>query len=125
MKYLATTLLLVLFSSCAYKARPLEDPSPITVSTKADVKDAIKNALKMYEWVIESEKPGVIVARQNRRAHSATVQITYDSKQVRISYLDSNNLNYGIDRMGQRRIHATYQRWIDNLVKSISSQVSY
>lgn len=125
MRYLAITFLAVLISSCGYKARPLLDPSPIAVSTKSDVKDAIKNALKMYEWVIESEKLGVIVARQNRRSHSATVQITYNSKEVRIAYLDSNNLNYGLDKMGQRRIHATYQRWIDNLVKSISSQVSY
>lgn len=118
-------LLFVLVSAnCSYKQRVLYNPAPIAVHQSSNLRSSVRAALQSYEWIIEKDNPGVIVARQSRRSHMARIKVTYGKGGVNIAYVDSDNLKYSVDEQGQPRIHSTYNRWIQNLERAIASRVS-
>ena len=116
--------MILTLSNCAHKNRMLYNPEPISVHQSSNVRNSIRNALKRYEWIVESDKPGMMVAKQMRRSHMAKVKITYNSKKVNVEYVNSDNLNYSVDEEGNKRIHGTYNTWVTNLERAIASEVS-
>jgi hypothetical protein len=133
-RILSTALALALvFTSagCVHRNREMYNPRPITVaeatisSRKTSVRALITEALRDYEWIIQKEAPGVIIARQSRGGHAATIKISYDNVQVRIAYVDSENLLFRTDSEGTDRIHTRYNTWITNLERRIAALVQY
>ncbi len=90
---------------------------------------AIKLAADEEGWHIGGEAPGVIQALLRVRTHRASVTIGFDELNFWIDYLDSSNLDYSPDGRKKTktrnevkgpRIHRNYNRWVDQLAKSIS-----
>ena len=63
--------------------------------------------------------PGNILATLNLRTHMAQVDVSFDTKAYSIQYKDSTNLNYN-----GTSIHSNYNGWVQNLDKSIRTQLS-
>ena len=123
--FIITLFILV---SCGHKSRLMYEPSTIYAGTARNVstnniRGAILSSLNLYDWLVESDYQGVIIAKQTRKNHVARVKISYTKNSVSINYLDSQNLNYRRDKHGQARIHATYNRWLTNLEKAIANNV--
>ena len=115
-------LLPLLFLLMAFRQSPLIDPAPLPVppqTTVEQVAKAIKAALLHREWTITSEQPGEIGSTLHLRDHIARITITYDTREIRIRYVDSSNLKYEVKRNGTRLIHSNYAGWIQNLVADV------
>lgn len=52
----------------------------------------------------------------------ARIGITYDTRQVKIRYLESENLDYKM-KNGVPQIHRNYLSWISNVVLDINVQL--
>ena len=117
----------VLLLLMAFRQAPLVDPAPINVPSKlgvAEVEKAVKQALIKREWMVISDEPGKIVASYDRREFTSRIGITYDAKQVQISYITSTGLKYEVEKNGQKLIHKNYMAWIQNLVTDISNYLT-
>jgi hypothetical protein len=102
----------------------LRDPNPIYLPREQPVsaiREALFTAIPRHGWFIESEEANHIVATLLIRSHMARVLITYDGQRVVVQYIDSENLGFGVDASGNRRIHHNYNRWVTNLVQDIQS----
>lgn len=120
-------LLPLLFLLMAFRQAPLVDPPPIAVSPKLDlaqVEKSVKQALVKREWLIISDEPGKITASYDRREFTSRIGITYDNKQVQVSYITSTGLKYEVKKDGEKLIHKNYTAWIQNLVTDISSYLT-
>jgi len=110
----------------AYAARtaPIYTPEPIQVpagKSTADVQKAIKKACFDKGWESREVGPGHIQAKYTKQnKYTAVVDIKYDAKAVRISYKDSENLNYDA---GQKIIHKTYNNWVHYLERNIRADL--
>jgi len=124
---LSLLLLPVLFLLMGFRQAPLADPPPIAVSSKLDlaqVEKAVKQGLVKREWLIITDEPGKIVASYDRRDFTSRIGITYDRKQVQISYITSTGLKYEVKSNGEKLIHKNYMAWIQNLVTDIGSYLT-
>jgi hypothetical protein len=104
------------------RSSELIDPDPIAVPagrTSAAVATAIKAALVGRTWSVSKEAPGRIDATLYIRSHVARIAITYDTAQVRIAYVSSENLKYK-EKRGKRYIHSNYNGWVGNLIADLS-----
>jgi hypothetical protein len=118
-------LIPIAFMLMGARATPLVDPDPIAVPSGVAVKDvskAIRAGIATRGWVVNKDEKGVIDAVLNNRGHTARVAINYDAKQVKISYVSSDNLNYS-EKKGGRYIHPNYLKWIQNMVGDISREL--
>jgi hypothetical protein len=100
---------------------PLQDPAPIAVPagvSQGAVAKSIKAALLEYRWMVTKDEPGHIEGKLDLRAHSVTIAIPYDAKEVRILYITSDNLLYE-EKGGQKLIHRNYANWLKNVVTGI------
>lgn len=106
-------------------AAVLEDPDPIAVPeglSAADVASAIKTGVSRRKWIISNEEDGQIDAVLYIRSHVARISIQYDTEQVRIRYVSSENLDYK-ERRGKRYIHSNYMKWIRNIQVDIQREL--
>jgi hypothetical protein len=97
------------------------DRAPLNAPASASLKDverAILSAGTKRAWVMRVEAPGHIVAAHTRGAHSATVDIFFNTETYSIVYKDSSNLDYE-----NGRIHGTYNRWVEYLKQDIALSV--
>lgn len=111
----------------AGKHDPLYTPEPIEVPAGTSgeaVKKAIRKALFDKGWDAREIGPGHIQGKHTKtsrdESYTAVVDIKYDSKAVRISYKDSENLNY---EKSDNTIHGTYNKWIKNIERNIRSNL--
>lgn len=125
-KFLIIFLLPVLLLLAGWREAPLVNPDPIAIpskATSADVARIVKKALVGRKWVVSDDKPGAIKATLLLRDHKARIAIDWDAKDIRISYIDSENLNY-LEKNGKKLIHQNYNSWINNLVVDISGELT-
>jgi len=113
----------------AYAANtaPLYKPEPIEVpagKSADDVKKAVRKALFEKDWEVREIGPGHLQGKHTKtsrgKSHVAVVDVRFDTKSVRISYKDSEELNYDA---GAGIIHKTYNNWARNLEKNIRSNL--
>jgi hypothetical protein len=119
------SLLLIPVAVMLMGAALLVDPPPISVPaglTDKDVSKAIRSGLVARGWVVAKDEKNQIDAVLNLRTHEVRVAIPYDSKQVKITYVSSQNLDYS-EKNGERRIHKKYNQWIGNMVQDITRQL--
>lgn len=106
-------------------AAVLEDPEPIAVPagmSAGDVAKAIKIGISGRGWTVAKDENGQIDAVLYIRSHVARVAIHYDTQQVRIQYVSSDNLDYK-ERRGKRYIHRNYFNWIHNIQMDIQREL--
>jgi hypothetical protein len=120
------SLLLVPLVVLLMGAAVLVDPEPIAVPAKLTAKDvskAIRSGIIGRGWVITKDDKGQIDTVLNVRSHEVRVAIQYDTKQVKISYVSSNNLDYN-EKDGVRHIHKKYNQWVQNMASDIRNALS-
>ena len=86
-----------------------------------DVRYALQLSANQYDWRIESDTPGSMVLKLDTRSHMVKVKIKYSAKKYKITYMDSNNMNYDPKTQTIRR---NYNKWILNLDKYTYQQLS-
>lgn len=123
-KIVAVVLALCLASGVAHARKAeLANPDPVAIpsglSQEQVIKD-IKRALVGRGWSITTEQPGEIQSTLNLRDHVARIRVDYDATQVRLSYMDSANLDY-VEKRGKRYIHSNYLGWIGFLIQDLNT----
>jgi hypothetical protein len=116
----------VLLPFAAQSSVPLVDPAPLAVPAGLDlatVRKEITRALIGRSWVVSAERPGEIDATLRLRKHVAQVQIRYDERQVQLSYVSSEHLDFK-EKRGQRKIHKNYLNWIRYVMTDLSQNLS-
>lgn len=101
------------------------DPAPVAIpaglSEEQVVKD-IRRALIGRGWTVKDQRPGEIDSELHLRDHVAIIKIAYDANDVRISFVDSQNLDYR-EKKGKRYIHSNYLGWIGYLVQDMNTNL--
>ena len=118
-------LIPVAFMLMAARGAPLVDPAPIAVPAGTSVKDvskAIRSGVVTRGWVVSKDDGSKIDAVLNNREHTVSIAIAYDAKQVKVSYLSSDNMNYA-EKNGTRYIHKKYMQWVNNVAGDISREL--
>lgn len=120
-KLLIVGLLLTLGACRNAPIESIEQAALKTSSTASleRVTTIIKREAGQRGWRISEEEPGAMTIKLIRGVGKwVTARVIYDTKTLTIRYLDSANLNYTV-RDGQARIHPGFNRWIDQLKRSI------
>jgi len=118
MRIVAGMLLAVLFAAPVAAREELIDPAPIAVPAGLDdakIAGAVKASLIARTWTVMAVKPGHIDAELHLRKHVAKIAIDWDTANVRIAYVSSDNLDFK-EKRGKRYIHENYLSWIQYLV---------
>lgn len=117
--------LLALLAAPAHAGRgaPIYNPEPISVpagKSMGDVKQAVRKALFDKDWEARDIGPGHVQGMHTKTdkkgSYTAVVDVKFDTKTVRISYKDSENLDYDA---GSQTIRNTYNGWAKNLERNI------
>lgn len=96
-----------------------EQQSVPTGLTQQQVGKAITESALNREWIVESNKDGVMNLKINVRTHMAAIKITYNNNFYSINYVDSYNLKYN-----GNVIHRNYNKWITILNRDIQQKLS-
>jgi len=107
---------------------PIYTPEPIQVpagKSAEDVRKAVRKALFDKDWEVREIGPGHVQGKHTKsggkdKLHVAVLDVRFDSKSVRISYKDSQELNYDKE---SGVIHKTYNNWVRNLEKNIRANL--
>ncbi|MEO8809497.1 MAG: hypothetical protein ABI386_04540 [Rhodanobacter sp.] len=121
-RLLLLLLLPSLLLTMALRQAPLVDPTPIDVPagmTAPQVGKAVKGALIGRGWVPANEQADGVDAMLSGKDYTAKIHVAFDTKQVKISYVDSSHLKYEVKKDGQRMIHANYMNWMRFLAQDI------
>lgn len=120
----------VLLAMPAYAANtaPIYTPEPIQIpadKSAEDVKKAVRKALFEKDWEMREIGPGHLQGKHAKsggkdRQHVAVLDVRFDAKSVRISYKDSQELDYD---KAAGVIHKTYNNWVRNLEKNIRANL--
>jgi hypothetical protein len=119
--------LVLLISAGCSRLVPLQPSSAVLLAQAQQpdlVRAAIARALSARNFVAESEQPGVIIARYDRRGQTLRVQIAYSESQYQITYLDSVGFGQVVDERGQTMIGAGYPRQVRALSSSIDDEIA-
>jgi hypothetical protein len=121
---LALVLCLVGVVGCSHTV-PVQNPAPIAAAASPDATEmAILDALPRRRWTAEDVKPGRIVAFLPVKGFLVRVEIVYDANQVRIQYLNSDNLGEHQDASGQTQVHANVNKWMQTLAATIQRSMA-
>lgn len=121
LKYLASFVFIFALVGCSRLAlvENYEQQSVPTGLTQQQVGKAITESALNREWIVESNKDGVMNLKINVRTHMAAIKITYNNNFYSINYVDSYNLKYN-----GNVIHRNYNKWITILNRDIQQKLS-
>ncbi|OZB05814.1 MAG: hypothetical protein B7X54_04400 [Idiomarina sp. 34-48-12] len=110
----ATSVLIALFfiGACGSTAPIMNVDNAIIIGdlNKQQVRIAIIKAATNRGWIIADRDENEMRATITLRSHKAEVRIPYSQKNYSIVFVNATNLDHG-----NGRIHANYNRWINNL----------
>jgi len=88
----------------------------------AEIRSAIIAGADRHGWKVKQDTPEKIQLERAERngAIWVTVEVSYRAGSFDIRYGDSAGLEYASDDQGRRVISRNYQKWVDNLVSTIS-----
>jgi hypothetical protein len=118
---LAPILLLLMASRIAPLVDPPPVPLPAGISQDAVV-HAIGQALSVHGWRMVKSVPGEIDAVYDPREFSVTIAVHYDAREIQVNYVTSEKLLYKV-KHGRPYIHASYARWIRNLITDLHNEL--
>lgn len=111
----------------AAKAYVIEDVEEIQISDRdyrslsaSEVRAAVVGAATSLGWTVTDAGSESIKLRLERSGYWVVIEIPYSPGKFGIRYVDSEGLRFR-EGGGQRVIHGSYKRWIDNLVVRIQS----
>ncbi len=120
---LSSALLLVGCSTSAPVTVASYSLSDAQNTSQTRVQKAIYTALKRRGWHLQSDNSRQIQARYNKQdRHIVDIQIDYSANSFIIHHLSSQGMNYDAKK---NTIHRNYNRWIANLERDISSELSF
>lgn len=101
-----------------YKPEPIQIPAGKSAEV---VKKTVRKAMFDKEWEIREIGPGHLQGKHTKnggkdKLHVAVIDVRFDAKSIRISYKDSQVLNYD---QAAGVIHKTYNNWVRTLEKNI------
>lgn len=111
---------------CAYKHRPMNSPEVEIINKVSlnQVQMVVKRVLTVIGWKVESETAGVTVASIKKEALFAKIKVEYTPTEIKINYVDSQNLNYrNVSGKGET-IHSRYLNWVNNLADKLSRAIN-
>jgi hypothetical protein len=109
----------------AARQAPLVDPDPVKVPAGLDrgtVLHVIKKSLLQRGWTVNAESPTQVEATLHLRAHIANIVIDYDTSQVAVHYVSSDNLLYEVKK-GTPYIHRNYLTWAQNVASDVEREL--
>ena len=121
-KHALTTGLAILVLSCTTAALRMPDPV-LAVGDEVQTREAIIKGMAIRGWVVEDEQPGRVLARFERRRHTAKVWIDYTGRQIKFYYAGSENLQCMPEGDSCSSIHRVYNTWTKNLAIDIAKQI--
>jgi len=104
---------------------PLELPRRIVLQDSpepARVASAIRAALTLRKWTIESDSGSEVTAKLDVRGHLLRVRLAYDENEIRFAYVDSVEMGYAVND-GVALIHPTGNKWLYRLANEVREQV--
>jgi len=125
-------LSIVMFcAACSVTTLQLRDIDNAVISgfgsssqTLTDVHDALIRAAGIKGWVIEDIEPGHAIGKiVVGGKHHVTIDITYSSKTISMTYLDSSNMGYEVRDDG-KYIHFNYNKWIYELLRALRKELT-
>ena len=109
---------------CAHTA-PVMNPDPIAAAATPETTEmAILDALPKRRWTAEDVKPGRIVAFLPVKSYLVRAEIVYDQNQVRVNYVNSDNLNEETGPDGQVYAHKAVSKWLKVLAIDIARSLA-
>jgi hypothetical protein len=120
-KCIIATLLLSLLSPTVYaRSTKLVEPQAVTINcnlSEKQMKSGIQNGGKVRNWTVVSQASGQTELNyiKGGNKHSINVNVSYTENTFAITYKDSFNLNYKVNRKGGREIHPSAVKWMANL----------
>ncbi len=120
---LLALLLPLLLLTMGFRQSPLVDPAPIDAPagmTAVQVSKAVKAALLGRGWVVSNEQPDGVDGTLNGNDYMAKIHVAFDTRQVKITYVDSTHLKYAVQKNGERLIHTNYMGWMKFLSGDIA-----
>jgi hypothetical protein len=126
-KFLAVFFLMisVVLPQSSFAAKEIIDPQPVLVPANMKSVDVVKNikrALVGRGWTVEQELEGKIDAVLYLRTHVARVSLNYSDKEIGLTYVSSENLDYK-EKKGKRYIHKNYISWVNNVMMDINKNL--
>ena len=102
------------------RSKKLVEPAPVTIScnlTDTQMKSGIRSGGAARNWVVVSQTPGntELNYEKSEGKHSLTVNVSYTKNTFAVTYKDSFNLNYKVNRKGIRERHKKPISWMSNL----------
>lgn len=88
--------------------------------TLAQVKKDVIMGASRLGWQVLSSSDSDVTLRYEKRDYYLDIRVKYTTKTVSIEYVASQGLGYEEPDNGRALIHPSYNRWIANLLKSIS-----
>ena len=122
-KLLRSTLFAAAAVLAACAAEPMVSPPTVAIPANVPASEVERIIAVQNEWTVTERKPGLIMLRYSPRDFWVNTAVTYDSQQITITYVDSNNLEYGTEN-GRPVIHPNYNRWVNNLAHDLRAQLA-
>jgi hypothetical protein len=131
-KLFALSLLVISFNTFAKSSVPIVDYTDVQLNSAngqtlavEQVKKAITLAGSEHAWKFEpgSEKNSLVGTLVVRNKHTAVVDIKISAATISIAYKNSESLNF-IEENGQKLIHPSYNKWMQNFVSNIQKEAS-
>jgi len=115
----------------ARSAVPLQQPERVLLAaptgqalSQAQVRQAIVQGGAQHGWTVAADTANTVQLRFAKEGkHVVVVDVTYDAGGFQIRYVSSVDMKYE-QRGDVAVIHPFYNRWIDNLSRSITAQAA-
>jgi hypothetical protein len=105
---------------------PIYMPDPILVPctlTMQKIRSVVRVGVLGRGWTVKEPGEGIVEARLDKDKYVVIVTVAYDAKAVRITYKDSENLEY--EGTGPAAtIKRGYNGWVKNIEKDIAVELS-
>ncbi len=89
-------------------------PSHVEHMSQETIKNTIVQTAARRGWICHQAGYGKLVCHLKRRAHQATIEISYNRHEFSIHHVNSNKL-----KLKEDLIHPKYNKWIKLLEKEI------
>jgi hypothetical protein len=124
--YLVRALFVVPVAVMLMGAARLIDPPPVdtpAMLSELDATNVVRATLVKRGWLLTQDSGNEIIASLNVRTHMVKVKFVVAERKIRVSYVDSVNLEYQLNSRGEPTIHRKYGGWVQNLITAFQQEM--